>query len=189
MNSLISNIETIVEKACRSKKNTFGYSAWTHHIAKVVTFSKQLADMMHADSEVVELAALLHDYASIINKDFYQDHHVHGAHLAQQLLEKYNYPQEKIEQIEHCILSHRASKNIKRETIEAEIIASADAMAHFTNIPSLFSLAYTVKGLETEEGKVFVMEKLERSWKKLLPEAKEIIKPQYRAAKMLFNNH
>jgi len=40
--------------------------------------------------------------------------------------------------------------------------------------------------METGEGREFVMKKLARSWKKLLPEAKEIVLPLYEAAKKLF---
>jgi hypothetical protein len=36
-----------------------------------------------------------------------------------------------------------------------------------------------------EEGKDWVRNKLERSWKKLIPEAKEIVLPKYEAVKLL----
>ncbi|PIR62974.1 MAG: metal-dependent phosphohydrolase [Candidatus Pacebacteria bacterium CG10_big_fil_rev_8_21_14_0_10_42_12] len=186
MSQISTKIAKIVKKACKADTNIYGYSAWTHHIKTVAKFSRELAKELGADIEIVELSALLHDYASIVDHKFSSNHHIHGARLARELLEKFNYPEEKILQVEHCILSHRASKEILRETLEAEILASADAMAHFANLDTLFSLAFKVKKLEVGEGREFVMKKLDRSWKKLLPEAKKIVAPQYEAAKVLF---
>lgn len=68
---------------------------------------------------------------------------------------------------------------MKRETVEAEILASADAMAHFDNIPSLLFLAYSVKKMSVNEGKTFVLEKLNRSFAKMMPVAKKMVKIKY----------
>lgn len=187
MSKITSEISRIVEQACKLEDNIFGYSAWSHHIVNVVEFSKLLADKLNADEEVVELAALLHDYASVLDKKLYPEHHLHGSRLARELLEKYDYAEEKIVKIEHAILTHRGSKNIKRETMEAEILASADAMAHFSNIDSLLYLAYKSKNMDVDEGRNFLLGKLERSFNKILPEAKEIVLPLYDAAKILFS--
>lgn len=186
MTKITSKISKVVEDACKSESNIYGYSAWTHHIQSVVVFSKQLAKKKHVDVEVAELAALLHDYAQIVDNKLYPEHHVHSARLARELLEEQKYQEEKIAKVEHCILSHRGSREILRESVEAEILASADSMAHFDNLDALFSLAFKVKKLETGAGREFVMKKLERSWKKLLPEAKEMVLPLYEAAKKIF---
>jgi uncharacterized protein len=185
--SIVSEIADLVEDACKKDTNFFGYTAWTEHIINVVKYAKILAGQMNADEEVVELAALLHDFASVSNKEWYPEHHIHGANLAREILAKYEYPEEKITIIEHAILSHRGSKTIKRASVEADILASADAMAHFDNIPSLFRLAYKVRDMDVTEAKSFILGKLERSYAKLLPEAKRIVLPQYEAAKLLIH--
>jgi HD superfamily phosphodiesterase len=183
--SIVSDVTKVVEEACKQESNYFGYTAWTEHITFVVRHAKELAVAMKADEELCELAALLHDYASVVNKDWYPEHHIHGARLAKEVLTKYKYPENKIKIVEECILSHRGSKLIKRTSVEAEILASADAMAHFDNISSLFYLAYMTKKLHVSEAKSFILGKLERSWNKLIPEAQEIVSPQYQAAKLL----
>ncbi|HUV72482.1 MAG TPA: hypothetical protein VMW25_05755 [Clostridia bacterium] len=71
-------------------------------------------------------------------------------------------------------------------TIEAKIIASADAMAHFDNLSSLFYLAFVQDKMDIEKGTSFVVNKLQRSWEKLLPEAKELLKEHSKAIKILF---
>jgi len=176
---MLTEIKKLVEEECNKESNPFLYTAFIH-ISNVVKFSKLLAQKLNADEEIVEIAAWLHDWGSLIGR--YEDHHIAGAEEAERILKNFNYPQEKIEKVKHCILAHRGSKDIKRESIEAEIVASADAMAHFADIPDLFHLGYSTKKLSYEDGIKFVKEKLERSWNKIMPEGKEIIKEKYKAA-------
>ena len=56
-----------------------------------------MAKKLNADIGVVEIASLLHDYASIINYDYYEDRPIHGANVAEKLPKQFNYPQNKIE--------------------------------------------------------------------------------------------
>ena len=79
------SIEQIVEQACAADTNIFGYDIWTHHILKVIENTKRLALRFDADPEIVELAALLHDYANIKDKSLYEDHHIHGPIEAEKL--------------------------------------------------------------------------------------------------------
>jgi len=184
-NEIPNQVKKIVEEACKKKSNPFGYGAWTHHVSSVAKYAKILARKHNADEEIVELAALLHDYAGILDKKMYYDHHIHGARIAGEILGRLGYPEEKIEQVKHCILAHRSSKNIKRETIEAEIIADADNLAHFGEIISLLYLVFVEHKKGIEEGSKWVLIKLERDWVQLSLEAKKIIKPKYDAAKLL----
>lgn len=182
---MISEIRNIVEDACKRDTCRAGYGAWTHHILPVVNYAIILAKKLKADIEIVEISGLLHDYASVRNKETHEDHHLHGAKYAQEILEKYDYDSDRIERIKHCIIAHRASKDIPRETLEAHIIASADAMAHFDNVDSLLYLAYTKHKMDIDQGSKWVLDKLNRSWRKLMPEAKDIIKNKYGAIKIV----
>jgi len=58
-------------------------------------------------------------------------------------------------------------------------------MAHFYNIPSLFSMVYVEKGMSIDEGTEYVLGKLTRSYKKLSEKGKKIILPHYESAKTL----
>lgn len=183
---IIREIEKLVEDACKAKTNYSGYRAWTHHILIVVKYSKLLAKKLGANKEIVEIAALLHDYASIKDyKTYYDDHHVHGARLAGNILKEFNYPKEKIKKVKECILSHRGSKKHKKLTQEARCITDADAMAHFNAIASLFYLAFNSHRMEIDEANNWLLKKLEQGWGKLSPPAKEIIKDKYEASKIL----
>ena len=184
---MIEEIKKLVEEACKKETNPFGYRAWHDHVLPTVKYPKILAKKLGADEEVVEIASLLHDYAGIVSKDMYAEHHDHGAKLAEEILKKYNYPQDKIEMVKHCIYAHRASQKIPRETKEAEIVAVADSMAHFENVSSLLYLAYVKHKMDGEEGRKWVLAKLGRSWEKLIPEAKEIIRNKYKAVKKVLS--
>ncbi len=183
---IIKEIETLVEAACKEPTNHFGYGTWTYHITLVVRYSKIMAKKIGADGEIVEIASLLHDYASIKDYSLYEDHHSHGAKLAEEVLMKYNYPKNKIEQVKECILTHRGSKPLQKLTKESLCVADADSMAHFDSIPSLFYLAFFSHKMSIDEASIWLMNKLEKSWTKLSPEAREIIKDKYKASKELF---
>ena len=56
-------------------------------------------------------------------------------------------------------------------------------MAHFYSIPSLLSMVYREKGYSIDEGSKFVMDKLDRSYKKMSEKGKSLVKVQYDSAK------
>ncbi len=171
-----------VERACAAPSNAFGVGIWTHHLLDVMQFGRELARTTGADPEIVELAALLHDYAGIKDVRLEPEHHLHGATLARNLLGTLGYPEARTEQVAACILTHRASQNLLPETLEARVLASADAAAHIAQIPSLLYLAYFRKGLGVDEGVAWVRAKLERSYQKLMPEAKFLVDARYQMA-------
>ncbi len=182
---MIQEIAKIVEDTCKKETNYFGYGAWTHHILPVVKYAKLMAEKLEADQEIVEIAALLHDYASVKDRKLYEEHHIHGAKLAEEILKKFNYPSDKIEQVKHCILSHRGSKTVQKLTKEALCVADADSMAHFDSISSLFYMAFFSHKMSIDEANTWLKQKLERSWNKLSPPAKEIIKDKHEASRLL----
>ncbi len=188
INDISTSIRNIVEEQCKSEDNIFGYEIWTYHIAIVVKYAKLLAYKLGADKEIVELAALLHDYASVKDKSMYEEHHVFGAIEAERILKDYKYDEVKIEKVKECILQHRGSVTLEKTTKEAICIASADAMAHIDQVPSLLHLAYCKKKLDVDEGADWVFNKIQRSWNKLCPEAKEIIKEKYENSKIMLLN-
>jgi len=180
---IVKKVEKLVEEECKKPTNVFGYSFWTEHIIPMVRCARILGNRLGADKEIVELAALLHDIGVI--KGDSKNHHISGMKEAEKILKKFNYPPEKIEEIKHCIYAHRSSKSIKRKTMEAKCIASADAMAHFDKTPQLFESAFIRFKMNPEEGKKWLLAKLERDWKKLIPEARKLVKEKYKAIKLI----
>lgn len=180
--AVLASIRAEVERACAAPTNAFGYGIWTHHIVSVVSFGRELSARLGADAEIVELAALLHDYAAIRDVRLAAEHHLHSADDARRLLGALDYPPSRTERVAACILTHRASLGRLPETLEARCLASADAAAHILQVPSLLHLAYVTKGLSIDEGATWVHTKLKRSYQKLCPEARALVGARYHAA-------
>lgn len=177
-----NQIEEIVEQACAADTNIFGYDIWTHHILPVVHNVKQLAPRFNADLEIVELAAFLHDYASIKDKALYADHHIHGPIETEKILKHFGYPKEKTTAVKDAIATHRASVKAEHRNAEGECLANADAMSHIEQVPSLLYLAYVHHGMGIDEGRLWVKAKLQRSWQKLRADVQDLVRDTYEAA-------
>jgi uncharacterized protein len=173
--NLIEDIKRDIKNRCESPNNFFGLGSY-EHIESVAKNAVELAKLYGADIEVCEIAGWLHDIASITDYDLYEEHHIHGAHMAEEILKQYNYPQGKIEQIKLCILNHRGSVVKEKGTKEEICVADADAISHYDTLPSLFYLAFVQRKLSLEEGIDFVRNKLERSYAKMSKESKKYYK-------------
>ena len=174
---ILKEIIKFVEE--ESIKNDRGYhKEWMIHLNSVSTNALELANKLGGDKEVVFLSAWMHDIGKIMYGK--EDHHITGSDIAEKKLREMNYPEEKIEMVKHCIFSHRGSKNIKKETIEAQILADSDAMAHFEEIEDLVKAEIILGGTSSESlAQQLVNEKLIRSWNKLSPEGKAFAKIKY----------
>ena len=114
------------------------YNFWDEHIKYVVQEALVLARKYNADTEIVELAAMLHDVALIAKNGTRKEHHITGAEMAETILLKHNYPQYKIDRVKKCVFNHRSSKN--GTDIEDICVADADILSHFDNVPMLFNV-------------------------------------------------
>lgn len=110
----------------------------------------------------------------------------YGADIAKVILNELNYDKEKIALVHKCILNHRGSVKLERNSIEELCVADADAISHFDSVPSLLYLAYVEKGMDIEHGASFVREKLERSYNKLSDESKDVYKEKYEQVMAIF---
>lgn len=178
---IIDYLEKEIYTRANKPDNKFGIGAY-YHIKAVAENAQLLAKKFGADEEIVTIAAWLHDIASITDYNLYKMHHIYGANIAEDILEKFHYEKEKIGKVKECILNHRGSIHNVKLTIEEKCVADADAISHFDNIPDLLYLAYVGKKMNLEEGKKFVAEKLDRSYHKLSEESKEFYKEKYNNA-------
>lgn len=175
---IIKYLEEEVKNRCESPNNFFGMGCY-YHIKAVVKNGVILSHKYGASEEIVVIGCWLHDIASITNYELYEEHHVHGAKIAAELLTEFKYPFEKIKKVQNCILHHRGSHLSTMNTLEEICVADADAISHFDSLPSLFYLAYEKKNYGIEEGVEFVKNKLTRSFNKLSPESKQVFKVKY----------
>ena len=99
--------------------------------------------------------------------------------LAEQILQEYNYPEEKLEQVLGCVLHHRSSKNA--ENVEELCVGDADILAHFDNIPMLFDAAYNLhKMVGIENVRNFMQETFVKDFTDLSDKTKAEFAPRYK---------
>jgi len=169
---MINNIKEDIKRRCESPNNFFGSGSY-EHIESVAKNAVELATLYQADVEVCEIAGWLHDIASITDYKLYENHHIYGANMAEDILRSYNYPPDKIELIKLCILNHRGSVLKEKTTKEEICVSDADAISHYDTLPSLFYLAFVQRKLNIDDGLEFVKSKLERSYNKMSQESKK----------------
>jgi len=154
------------------------YDYWNEHIKYVYEEAIKLADKYDADREIVELGALLHDVALIKRYGDRKNHHINGEILAREILDKFNYPDDKKERVLKCVLHHRSSKNA--ENIEEICVADADVLAHFDNIPMLFNSAFNRNHLLLDEVRSWIKECFEKDYDDLSDKTKEEFREKYK---------
>jgi uncharacterized protein len=181
---IIKQIKNFVEEECKKPTSKYGSEPFEFHFLPTVEYAEKLADKLGGDKEVILISAWLHDIGSIIYGR--ENHHITSMKIAEMKLKELDYPLEKIELVKKCILNHRGSQENKRETIEEQIVAEADAMNSFDNLSGNFKAAFVYENLTQGEAKNTVREKLKRKYKQLhFKESKEIIKPKFEAILLL----
>jgi HD superfamily phosphodiesterase len=180
---IIKSIKELVKK----ESSELGFvSSWFYesHLLAVEKFSKFLLKKLpKANKEIVMLGVWLHDLQRV--RGMKGDHQKIGAREAEKVLKKYNYSEDKIIKVKDIILSHSCG-NKKPTTLEGKILASADAMAHYT---SDFYIRIGVSGeRDLNEYKKWALEKLDRDYNKKIffSFAKKEIRERHKALKKVF---
>lgn len=81
--------------------------------------------------DVIRFAALLHDLArrqEDSDDSGETDHAILGAEIASQILSKHHLQSDFIENVTHCIRTHRFRSNHRPKTLEAQILYDADKL-------------------------------------------------------------
>ena len=163
---------------------------WKYHVQLVVKYSKILARKLGSDEEIAELGALLHDIAWIDSLKNDPTHEIIGVPMAERLLGKLGYPEKTIEEVKHCVETHKSMDSNPPKTVSAKIVANADAMAHFDSIPYLIRIGLKNNDNDLEAAVGWVRQKIENNWrnKLTLPEAKEMMKEKYDAIRIVLGS-
>lgn len=182
---ITDEIKNFVENECKKSTSKYGYEPYAFHFVPMVKYGLDLVDELGGDREIVEIACWLHDIGSIVHGR--KNHHITGAKIAEKILKEFNYPKDKIEIVKKCILNHRGSVNTLRNSIEEKIVAEADTMSAFDNIPGIFKAAFIYENLDQGKAREAVVEKIKNKWKKLhFDNSRKILEPKYKAIMFLF---
>lgn len=182
---LVNKIREAVTKEANDSKEI---ESWflPFHILEVEHFANKLCDAHpEADREVVVLSVWFHDIGRF--RGIEDDHDVYGAEESKKVLSQEGVSEEIIDKVYEACRSHRCDE-IKPKEIEAKILATADAMSHFTHgfYPRL--LPYLCKDRSYEEARDFINKKLLRDFndKISFEEARNEIKDKYEAFLLSF---
>lgn len=173
---IIEQVKKEMIQISNDKMKETKYDDWNNHIKLVYENGHKLALERNADVEIVDLATILHDVARVMSFGPIEKHNEYGAKVAEKILKKYNLPEEKIEHVKKCIYNHGANP---KSTVEEEIVADADVLAHFDNLSMLYYISMIKRKLDFEEAKDFVKNKLEFDFNKLSTYGKEHFKDRY----------
>ena len=121
---IISQIEIEAKKYFAGAS---GCHDWTH-VERVLNLVLHIGKEEGADLNILTIACLLHD---IGRKEEMKSkgkfcHAEKGAEIAAKILQKYKIDQDLIDNIIHCIISHRYRNQYIPETIEAKVLFDSD---------------------------------------------------------------
>ncbi|GIU37882.1 phosphohydrolase [Shewanella colwelliana] len=100
-----------------------------NHVFRVVKMAEKLSEVEGAKLEIVVPAAYLHDCFSFPKNhpDRAKSSRI-AAEKALDFLNRIGYPVEFHSDIEHAIIAHSFSANVKPETLEAQVVQDADRL-------------------------------------------------------------
>lgn len=130
---MVVNINQNHDKIINIVKDKLTCSAHNlDHVFRVYNLSLLIAKYeKDVDLEILIPSALLHDIARVEesrDKTGEIDHAVLGSEMAEDILRKLEYEDEKIEKIKHCIRAHRFRTGNEPNTIEAKILFDSDKL-------------------------------------------------------------
>ncbi len=126
MNLQIDKVKAIMESELSCSAHSIDHVMRVYNLCKSISETEQNVNM-----NVLEPAALLHDIARTIESNDEtgeSDHAVLGSEMAKDLLVELEYPLHIIEEIQHCIKTHRFRTGNTPQTIEAKILFDADKL-------------------------------------------------------------
>ncbi len=151
---------------------------WNYHLLPVINNACMLAERYGADRDVVEIAAIFHDYADLLDFANRDNHHIMGAELAEGVLSQDGFEQDFIDRVKKCIINHRGSVVNEKLSIEEVCVADADAMSHLDSVVELICWrAYLGEDIMTAND--FVKGKIVKSYNKMSKPTQELMKDKY----------
>ena len=123
---ILSQIRSEAKSQLESSKASHDWE----HTERVYQLCVHIGQKEHADMEIVQLAALLHDIGRKHEDESKGKicHAEKGAELAREILKKHSISEDKIKQITHCIECHRFRNNKIPQSKEAKVLFDADKL-------------------------------------------------------------
>lgn len=126
INPRLKQLDLEAKKMFSSAK---GCHDWDH-TERVLNLCIRIGEKEGADLDILVPAAVLHDIGrEQEEKSKWKTCHAKiGAELARPILKKHGYSKKQIDQIAHCIQTHRFKNSLVPESLEAKILYDADKL-------------------------------------------------------------
>lgn len=177
---MVEEIKNYFIELASKEVGSYNYNYWENHVKYVVQISKELALQNNASLEVVEISAILHDIAKVLNLEKEKSHNLVGSLFAVQLLKEKGYDETKIEKVRKCILYHGGDldSNIKLSS-EEWCVRNADILSLFNNISIFYHLAFNELNLNYQDGRNYIKEMILSKYSRLDNKLKEIYNEKF----------
>lgn len=148
---LIEKTRQFVAEVLEGEPSTHDMS----HIERVENTCIKIHGKEGGDLKVLRLAALLHDVGIVREHEEGGNHAEYSAEIARDFLSQNGAECELIDHVTSCILTHRFSRGMKAETIEAQILQDSDridalgAVGIFRSLVSMGALRALKKTIGT----------------------------------------
>ena len=148
----------------------------TDHILRVWKKCKTLCEILHGDMEVMVATVMLHDLGRHLGLEI---HGEKSAELARPILEKHDFPPDKIPNVLEAIAQHDYTfPREKRQLIESKILYDVDKIDAFGAVGIYRHILFYMekKGASIDE----IFESLLKRWDGImLPESRKVGKKDY----------
>ncbi len=121
--TFVARVEDYVKKNFQGNLH-HGYP----HLNRVRNYAVFIAKKEGADTEIVEIAALLHDIAKIKAGKPLDGHAAKGARMAKKILAEMGMDSERIEKVCSCINAHSRREPPMPENLEEKCVYDADGL-------------------------------------------------------------
>jgi len=155
-----SKIIDQIQKEAQSIFKNIGPSHDWQHVERVLKTAIEIARKEKADVDLVKIAVYLHDIGRKDLKEKNYDHAIEGAKIARKILGKYNLKPEQVENICHCIETHRFRNEKIPKTKEAKCLHDADKIDNLGAIGIARSYIYLG---ETRDCVIYMKPKIEKN--------------------------
>lgn len=154
-----------------------GRELYDNHLILVAHYGLKLAIETGADTEIVELAAYLHDFPVVMDKSQFGQHEAKGVEIADKLLKQFNYPADKLERVKRCILNHTSLAKAREASPEEACLANAEVMSQIEK-PDYWIKQYSTSNQDQDNRNRF-FEYIVNSWPLLMDSARTIMEDKY----------
>lgn len=161
-----------------------------NHVFVVADYATELAKKHGANEELARAAALLHDIADVKMRRNDDKHEEESLTMARTLMQAAGYKDSEVELVvDDAIRYHSCHEDERPESLEGQILSTADSMAHLKTDFYVFATWALGRDRTLADIKNWILKKIERDInnKMFFDDVRQEVMPDYIRIKELFS--